>query len=338
MPIKLADLKLYGSQVMPDDDTVTAIGGPIDRTKRPAFQDVAGQVQVVSSTTVDTTQQVTVFGRDATSAIVNEAKTLSGTTPVALLTTYERLLKSLKNAITQGDVAVENQTPVLTGNLVGCTLDDVTLPGAASAVDGAYNQYVLRLTGTSKAIRRIINYVGSTRLATVDHAYPAFFPASGDATGSLVGSGESFRISAGYFFDKLPAEIIQVRRIHYNAAADIPGGATRKYYEKLFWENTNPSLTLGVAQVLEASDPSGLLAFGIATLFGGGDTNGGGNNRQVMPVTNVTGFDSLAKNVPGGTGDLRSGSTLAMWTELTLGAGAPSTKTTYTPRLTGTTA
>src|SRR5512147_319683 len=338
MPIKLADLKLYGSQVMPDDDTTTAIGGPIDRTKRPAFSDVAGQVQVVSSTTVDTTQQVTVFGRNATSAIVNEAQTLNGITPVSVLTTYERLLKALKNAITQGDVAVEAQTATLTGVLAGCTLDDVTLPAGASAIDGAYNQSILRLTGTSKAIRRIINYVGSTKLATVDHPYPAFLPASGDATGSVVGTGETFRISSGFFFDKQPAEILQVRRIHYNAAADIPGGVTRKYYEKLFWENTNPTLTLGVAQVLEASDPSGLLAFGLATLYGGGDTNGVGNTRLVAPSVNVTAFDSAAKNVPGGTGDLRSGSTLAMWTELTLSAGAPSTKTTYTPRLTGTTA
>jgi hypothetical protein len=334
MSITLADLKLYMSQVTPDDDTPTAIGGAIDRTKRPAFSDVSGLVQVVSSTSVDTTQQVTVTGRDSTGAIVQEAKTLVGITPQGLTQNFERLLKGLKNALTVGDIAVEAQTAVLTGNNQGTTLFDAILPAGASAVDGFYNQQIYRQTGTNKGIRRVINYIGSSRTITFDHAFTAFIgPSVGD---NVTGSGDAFRLSKGEFFEKSPAEVIQIRRPFYNAAADAAGGSTRKYYEKLFWENTNgQGLDLSSAQVIEAGDPNADIAFALESVFNGNGTNGVGNNRQVAPSVNVTTFDSLTKNLPGGSQDLHAGSQIGMWLELTLLAAAAAQNSTYTPRLQG---
>lgn len=336
MSVTLSDLKLYMSQVTPDDDTPTAIGGAIDRTKRPAFSDVNGAVQIVSSTTVDTTQMITVFGRDSAGTIVSEGQVLNGITPVLLSTPFERLLKALKNAFTVGDTAVEAQTSEFTGVTAGANLFEVILPAGASAVDGAYNQRSLRSTGTGKAIRRIINYVGASRTATVDHPYTKLFPVVG---ADMNGTGEAIRISKGYFFEKNPFEVIQVRRPFYNAAAEAAGGATRKYYEKLFWENTNgQGFALSNAQVAEFADPLADIAFALATTFNDIGTNGPGNNRQVAPVAGVTVFDSATKNVPGGGQDIRPGSQLGMWLELTLLAAAPAQNSTYTPRLTGQTA
>lgn len=335
MTVLLSDLKLWGSQVEPDDDAVQAagVGGAIDRTKRLAFFDVAGFVQLVSSTSVDTTQQVTAFGRDGSGAIVSEVHTLTGQTPVTFSTNFNRLLKGLKNALTGGDIALEAQTPTLTGSLAGATLNDVTLPAAASAVDGTYNQQVLRMTGTSKAIRRVINYVGASRLATVDHPFTRFFPSSGD---DMVGTGDAFRLAGGFTFEKNPAEVIQVRRPFYNAASDAPGGVTKTYYEKGFWENTSPSSILAAAQAIEASDPFGVIDFGLAPTFADAGTNGAGNTRQIAPGGIV--FASTAVNVPGGTADLRAGSTIGIWFRLTLPAGAAGQNAPYVTRLSGTTA
>lgn len=332
MTVLLSDLKLYGSQVEPDDDVATGIGGAINRQTRLAFFDVGGFVELVSSTSVDTTQQVTVFGRDATGAIVSEAKTLTGLVPVAYTTNFNRLLKGLKNANTVGDIAVEAQIATLTGTLAGATLNDVTLPNAASAVDGFYNQDILRMTGTSKSIRRVINYVGATRLATVDHPFTLLYPSTGD---NMVGTGDSFRLAPGFTFEKLPAEVIQLRRPFYNASADVPGGLTKTYYEKGFWENTNPISPLFSAQAIKQADPSGNINFGLAPTFNDVGTNGAGNNRQVAPGGIV--FASTPVNVPSGDTALRPGSTIGIWFSLTLGAGVAAQNTTFTARLSGTT-
>jgi hypothetical protein len=334
MSVTLADLKLYYAQVDPDDDVVSPIGGPIDRTKRPAFIDAAGLMQIVSSTAVDTTQQVNVFGRDVTGLIVNELKTLAGVTPQVLSTTFERLLKSIKTGLTVGDIAVEAQTGQLSGVLAGATLFDVTLPAGFSAVDGAFNQWVLRETGTNKAIRRIINYIGLSKTATLDHPFTTLFPAAAVAGDNRGGTGESFVLSKGFFFDRNPSEVIEVRRPFYNASADTPGGSTKKYYAKMFWDNTSPQmLSLLAAAVAEVADPNADIAFALGTAFNDMVFNAG--NRQTAPVSGVTAFDSATKNVPGGTGDLKAGSTIAMWAELTLLAGAAAQNSTWTPRLTG---
>lgn len=331
MSVTLADLKLYYSLIEPDNDSQSPIGGPLDRQRRPAFIDIGGTVQIVGSTTVDTTQQVIVTGRDITGAIIAETKTLTGVTPVVLSSAFERLLKALKNAITLGDIAVEGQTGQLSGTLAGVTLFDVTLPSGFSASPGAFNQWVIRSTGTNKAIRRVISYDGPSRRATVDHPYTGLFPTIGD---NRIGTGENFVISKGFFFEKNPVEVIQVRRPFFNAAADAPGGVTRKYYSKMFWENTNgQGLALLSAEVAEASDPQADIAFALGTAFNDSVFNAG--NRQVAPVSGVSAFSSATKSVPGGTGDLKSGSTIAMWLELTLTAGAAAQNDVYVPRLTG---
>jgi len=334
MSVTLADLKLYYSLIEPDDDVQSPIGGPLDRQKRPAFIDVGGTVQIVGSTTVDTTQQVVVHGRDITGAIISETKTLTGVTPAVLSSAFERLLKTIKNAITLGDVAVEGQTGQLSGVLAGATLFDVILPTGFSAVSGAFNQWVLRSNGTNKSIRRVISYDGPSRRATVDHPYTTLFPAAAVAGDNRTGTGESFVISKGFFFEKNPVEVIHVRRPFFNAAANVPGGVTKTYYSKMFWENTNgQGLALLSAQVAEASDPQADIAFALGTAFNDSVFNAG--NRQVAPVSGVSAFSSATKVVPGGTGDLKSGSTIAMWLELTLLAGAAAQNNVYVPRLTG---
>lgn len=330
MSILLSDLKVYGAQVMPDDDTILAIGGAKDTAKRIEFFDVSGLVQIVSSDAADSTQQMTVFGRDVTGAIVSEAKTLSGLTPVALTTNWERLLKGLKNAICLGDVTVEAQTANRNSTLVTGTLFDATLDAAASAVDDFYTPMVARVTaGTDIGqIRMAIKYLGATQKMTVDH--PMY--------SQPLAAGSVLRIAPGLYFEagtQGNPEVFQVRRPFYNAAADLPGGVTKTYFDKGFFMNRNATLALTASQVIKAADGTGgLIDFGVPSPNNLDDatTNGAGNNRQVTPA-GVT-FNSTDKNV-GNSQNLTAGSAQGFWLRLTLAAGAPALNTSVTMRLTG---
>jgi hypothetical protein len=325
MPIPLSALKLYGSATMADDDSVQQIGGAIDKAKKVVFADHNGSMQVVSSNVADTTQTVTMYYRDAAGNLLNEAKTLSGQTPVAFTATPERLMKAVKSASCAGDVALEAATAERSGTAQGGANTTITLDAGASATDQAYRGMVLRLTsGTGNGqIREVIDYNGTTKVATVNAAWAT----NPDAT-------SVFRIAKGMFFDKTPNEVTQVRRLFYNAGANPPGGATKKYYDKVFFWNDDATLDLTSAQVIESADPSGLVAFGLEATLGGTTTNGAGNNRQVAPA-GIT-FDSAAKNVAN-SGSLTHGAGQAVWLELTLAGGAAALKSTYAPQLQGNT-
>src|SRR5206468_4963623 len=159
------ELKLYGSQVMPDDGTVLGIGGAIDLTKKMDFSDSTGTYQLISSTGSDVTQNVTIHYRDSGGAIQTATGRLQGLTAVPLGGTgANRLLKSFKNASTVGRVAVESVTAVRTGTAQGGGAGTITLDAGASAVDGFYNGMICRLTGGSGSsqIAEIVQYIGAT--------------------------------------------------------------------------------------------------------------------------------------------------------------------------------
>ncbi len=334
MPIDINELKVYASAVTPDDDTPTAIGGGIATDKKFDFVDVNGTVQVLSNTSVDTTQQVAVTFRTPAGAITSETKTLSGTSPVLYTSTMERLLKSIKNALTSGMVALENQVAVRSNTAQAGGASTITLDAGASAVDGFYNGMIIRITsGTGfSQIREIIDYVGATKVATVN------WPWTAEAWGVEPNATSVFRISEGMFFDRLPLQILQVRRIFYDSVADVPGGATKTYYEKGFFRNMDQGgLSLTSSVVIEGQDPSALVTFAIGTAINDAVTNGAGNNRQVAPSGGVTAFDNANKSVPE-SGVLASGSYVAIWMKLSLPPGTPAQKTFYTPRIQGVTA
>lgn len=322
MSITIADLKIYGSATMPDDDTATNIGGAIDLTKTVQFSDLSGTVQAVSSTSGDTTQTVTVSYRDGAGVIQTAAIALTGVAPATDAAVMERLLKAVKSASTTGDVSVEAQTAERTNTAQAGTTTTITLDASASAVDSYYNGMVIRLTsGTGiEQIRQIIAYNGTTKVATVNRAW--------DVT---PGATSGFRIAKGFYFEKTPSEITEVRRPFYDASADA--SVAKTYYEKVFMKNAQGLLTLSSSTVKEAADPSGKITFGVAATKDDSGGNGGGNNRQVAPGA-IT-FDSADKDVP--TGALGSNEAIGVWLKLSLAGGDTAQNTSYTLRLSGTT-
>lgn len=322
------ELLWRGSAEMPDDDVPDEIGGAIALDRKVTFFDVSAvAVQVVSSAAGDTTQEVEVFGRDLTGAIVSAVIALNGVTPVTDAQVFDRLLKALKDATCAGDVAVESQTPEFVDDADSGGADFVILPSGASAVDGAYEGMVVRPTAGTGAnqIREGGRYIGADRKLFISRPWDVEVDNTSEIT-----------ISRGMVFDLLPDEIMEVRRPFYNAEANPTGGGAATYYEKIFAKNSNGASTLGTASVLEQLDPSGEGAFALETTKDGTGTNGSSNNRQVAPSTGVTSFDSTEKAIP--DDELLADEAIGVWLRLTRAENAVPLRDVYVPRVRGTTA
>jgi hypothetical protein len=236
--IKTSDLRVYGSANMLENDTATTVGGAITTSIAVSWidLDVADTVKIFSSSASDTAAtNISLTGRLASGSIVNESINLNGTTGSSASTnTYERLLKAvIGGTAAVGDIGIERVTA--SGNVnsgtcqAGSTTDTIVLAAGASAADGFYNGYVLRTTGGTgpNQIRQVIAYIGASRTATVSRA----FGVTPDAT-------TTYRVSPGYYFQILPTAVTTVRRIFYAADADVAGGSSRQFYEKVFLKTT----------------------------------------------------------------------------------------------------
>lgn len=108
MPIVAADLVAYGPANLVEDDTSTA-GGDRVVARRPNLDQFSASAipHIESDNAGDTTQTVTIVGRNAAGAKISEVQTLNGTTPVAFTNTFERILKVTKSATTTGTVLVK---------------------------------------------------------------------------------------------------------------------------------------------------------------------------------------------------------------------------------------
>lgn len=118
MAIADTDIKWYGSALMPEDDTTEDGGGAIDATTKIEFTDItpAGLVEMVSSEAGDTTQTVTIYGRNSAGELISQAKTLNGVTPVDFTLTWERILKAVMSATATGTVTIRKDGDA--GNLI----------------------------------------------------------------------------------------------------------------------------------------------------------------------------------------------------------------------------
>lgn len=260
MAVIESDLVVYGSASMPDDDTPTGIGGAIDLTKKIVFTDIGvttGTVSYVSDNAGDTTQTVTIYGRDDAGVLISEADTLTGTAAVTTTSNFERITKIVISA----------------------------------------------------------TYIGT--ITFTDNANASAVICTTEGTGVVT------------------TAILEVRRPFYNAVAEASGGATRTYYEKIFFKNNNATSALTNSTIAEvAGGIAGKIAFDLESALDGTDTNGVGN-RQTQ--TGGYTFDSATKNVAN-VQVHTAGASQGVWIELTLVDGDTATNSTYTLRESGETA
>ena len=366
------EIVLYGSANMPEADAAT-VGGALDLTKRVSFYDIsaAGTFDLVSSSSSDTATKCQITGRDASGTIQTPAAiTLTGTT---VLTTsfgaqsFERLLAGvitggaiagLSNPTgtpAVGDVAVMANTKTISAhtaqvgsaNKSGTTPPLFKLQASDGATLGALTYgglgMIIRITGGTG--------VNQLRMITVPYtagAYGADIVAINRDWGTLPDATSAYNVTFGMLFDILPNPVTAITRIFATAQADIPGGSSRTFYEKVFALNTNATIALTSAQLQVLSEtPSlpgtALLDLALCKVLNDTATAA---NRQTLPangdasaLTFVT--QPAAVSVIASPGSLPAGGVAAdaqgVWLRLTLPAGTTVYKGTADLRTTGST-
>lgn len=100
MPIVAADLIVIGAVNHQETDAGTPQGGAQAKSKKIEFTDLAAsdQIEILSSSASDVTQQYDIVGKTGAGADVTENLTLTGTTPVVTTATYERVNKTVRTA------------------------------------------------------------------------------------------------------------------------------------------------------------------------------------------------------------------------------------------------
>lgn len=132
MSIVATDLVVYGAANQAEADGVTQ-GGAIQTNTRYVFGDAAlvndptasggnGTTKIVSSNAGDTTQTVTVTGRNAGGSIVSDVINLNGTNVIAGVVTFERILKVVVSGAHAGTVTLGDST---NGAGMGNTIVDI---------------------------------------------------------------------------------------------------------------------------------------------------------------------------------------------------------------------
>ena len=331
------DIKYYGSAVMPDDDTGTDVGGAVDLVKRVVFDDIltTGTTRILSSSASDTTQTITVYGRTAGGALVNEAETLAGVAPQTTTTSFERILRVAKTAggALVGDIMAQSTTFAANDTAQGGAAATASLgpyvqlaAGDSQAVD-YYNGMVMFFDGGTgiNQVREIIDFDDTNKRAYVNQDWDVV----PDAT-------TTYEIAPGANLEKGPNAVTDVRRLFYDVSAPA-SGADKVYYEKFFVGNTHATLDLTNAHFLEVTGGVATnVAYAIETTLNGTDSNGVSNNRQTLG--DLSGYswttDQTALDF-GNSKNFTSGAEQGIWVRLTLATSDVATNSVWNSKVTG---
>jgi hypothetical protein len=357
MSVTPNNIVLYGSANMPEADGVT-VGGAIDFTKRVSFYDVpvAGTVDVVSSSASDTAVKIQLTGRDSTGTIQTPAAiTLTGTTVISNAFSSQSFSRLLAGVITGGsiaglsnpggtpavgDVAVMAHTRAISGHTAqaGSANTSGTTPPLFKLQSGDGATVGARAFAGLGAIIRITGGTGAGQLRMISAkyasgAYGADVVAVNRDWNTIPDNTSTYDIAYGMLFDILPNPVTAISRVFIGATADVPGGSTRTFYEKIFAVNTNTVTALTGAQIQIAAEsvalPSGVLLD--AALCKALNDTATAANRQTLPtngdssaLTFVT--QPAAISVIASPGSLPAGNAAAdaqgIWLRLTAPAGA----------------
>lgn len=191
----------------------------------------------------------------------------------------------------------DTRTVTVTGrNAAGAIVADAIVLNGAVPVSGVV---------TFERVLKVVTTTSASRIVTVKEA------AAGTTRGTIGLNETSLRI---LFYDSASSTGITIR------------------YEKLFWKNTNGSLTLTNSTITLTADPSARIRVGCDTAV---DATVSVANRLTAPGSVVFVDDSVAQTVPGS--NIAAGSRIGVWIELNLPANDPAAKSTFTTQLAGTT-
>lgn len=357
MSVTPNELRFYGSANMNDTDPGGIQGGAVAFNKKVTFYDItpSGLLDYLSDNAADTGCSITAFMRNAAGTIVSEVKTTNGTTIVNGTTTAERLEKiTVAGTAAVGNLAVVAHTKVITAH---------TCSGSASNASGVNPPLVKLQSGDGASVSpgMIIRFnnnqpagIQGLIAEIIDStSYGTDFIAIGANLNSalLPGGSSTYDIYQGMFCGGTgpagyPNLITEVRRLFYNAAADVSGGSQRTYYEKVFAVNDDTTIDLTTAILTKVSDPAvGTLNFALELALNG--TASVANRQSAPPGGIITSYSvgagPQAINVPNGSQNLPHGAApnsagaQGIWFQWVLPAGTAPSKGSFTEKIAGNT-
>jgi len=294
MSVLPSDCTFYGSANSPDTDGSTT-GGAVSFATKMVFDDLGSNdtVDYLSSSGSDTATTITTSGRNTSGTIVTETKTLNGTTLVSGAVTFQRLMKAVQGGTTAvGDIAVLQHTAVIASHTMqsGSANASGITPALAKLQSG---DGVNALVGM---IIRVISGTGAGQLRQVidNSSYGTDFVAVNRNWSVVPDNTSVYSVYNGMLFDLSPNQVTQVRRPFYNVAADVAGGSTRWFFEKVFAVNNNTATALTVASLSKQADPStGYLNFALCSSL---NDTGTVTNRQTAPITGLASLANTTLN------------------------------------------
>jgi hypothetical protein len=195
--IVAADLVAYHAATQSSSDVGT-VGGAIDTLRRPDFTQLAANddLEALSSAAGDTTQTVTIRGRNAAGSIVTETKTLTGTTAIifATLGVIERVLSVELSATCAGTITVRR-------SVAGATVRTIPIGErgfsaihreGSSSTSGAvdyYAKFFWKNTNATNALLGATVTQSADPTGLVTHGLAASVNDSGTATTRLTAPG-----------------------------------------------------------------------------------------------------------------------------------------------------
>lgn len=352
MSVFPSEIVFYGSANMPEADGVT-VGGAVDLTRRVSFADMAatGLMDAVSSSASDTATKIAYVVRDASGLPQTETLTLTGITKVAGTKISQRLLyAALSNASANGPVANPGGTTGV-GDIAlmahTLTITAHTARAGSAQATGVTPPLLFLQTGdgASVAIGQVIRTTGGTgpnqlRYITAITGYGTDVVAVNRNWTTLPDATTTYEVANGMVFEILPNPVTSITRPFATIAADVAGGASRTFYEKIFCLNQDTTTALSSAAVIKQTDPAGggTLNFALTTALNDTATAA---NRQTLP-TGIGSFSSgaapqsiaAANNLPSGN---TAASAQGAWLQFVLPAGTAATNTSFLMRGTGST-
>jgi len=273
MSVSPNNIVIYGAANMPEADSATT-GGAVDFTKLVSFVDITpnGTLDCVSSSGSDTAVKLQVTGRDATGNVVTPtAVTVNGQTPVTGIgssQTFERILAAvitggaigtLSNpggTTAVGDIALYAHTALLSAR--------TAQTGAANTNGATPPLFVLQSgDGGSVAVGDIIRIKTNTganqlRQIVASSGYGTDTVAVNRDWSVIPDNTSTYDVYQGVLFPISPNAVLAVTRCFSTATADVSGGSSRTFYEKVFVVNNNTATSLQSAQTEIASESPSL--------------------------------------------------------------------------------
>ena len=325
----ISDLVLYGSANMPEADSATT-GGAIDFSKRVEFNassiSPATQFDVVSSSASDTATLCQISYRDATGVVYTPAAvTLTGTTKAVLTT-----------------VAGER---LLAGVCTGGAIAGLSNPGGTKAVgDVAVMAHTLTVTAHTMQ-------AGSANATSSAPAVAKLQSGDGAAVsvGMVLHTTGGTGSNGGVAITGTSTQTLALTRMFATAAADVYGGSSRTFYEKIFVNNNNQATALTAAEILlQSLTPAlpGSAALNIALTNALNDTVTIANRQTAPAGGGITAYTSGAppqginvpspQNLPASAGAGSATGAQGIWVQLVLPAGTAAYEGVPDFRTTGT--